>query len=593
MKRKLIIMISLLLVSSMLMCACDEPGGESGAETSVVSALSDTEPVSVPEQSANADHQATTLVVDSVADLRALTVTADEMTVTLLGFYEPGDGGQGIFFWNDRETAPDDGGIYIKCANEKGRFVRLCEDCDRNVKWFGAKGDGRTDDAAAIQAAIDSLPAHGGTVSLPGGTYVVSRTLDIGNGNAKENWSTKHGVALVGSGSGQGVHSSAVPTTVIASAAMESVISVHGLIADVSIKGINVTGNLKAKNGIFLNAFCGLRMSDVRITQFTEKGLYILAGEAPTGNYNIYNRFENVNAVSGANGACCLYMDGCYEVSNDTWLSTFTQCVFDTSNGVGSSAAYFKFVDSISFYSCRFKAEEGSSGIVFDALDNNDFPSGLGFYSCSVSSVKVLEDDEHRMRKSYFYGFSTSDGEIIPEHNRIIGITDTGIMFNMEDVIGGGSGGGFSSLPGKKGLVDLFNNGEWNHYNLAKSKKAIGVHINCNGKLTGGKAYLPNYNNTIGTVHIKVYKWDTDYATSVAGEVLSYYDFVNFEENNWTNFTFSTQLEPGEYVVEFTAETEDDDYGCGVWTQNKGSGVVTYYDGSEVEFGVTVSLDIQ
>jgi hypothetical protein len=39
---------------------------------------------------------------------------------------------------------------------------------------FGATGDGTTDDTAAIQAAIDSLAATGGTVFLPRGTYKVT-----------------------------------------------------------------------------------------------------------------------------------------------------------------------------------------------------------------------------------------------------------------------------------------------------------------------------------------------------------------------------------------------------------------------------------
>jgi hypothetical protein len=42
-----------------------------------------------------------------------------------------------------------------------------------SVKDFGAVGDGVANDTAAIQAAIDSLPANGGTVFVPVGTYLV------------------------------------------------------------------------------------------------------------------------------------------------------------------------------------------------------------------------------------------------------------------------------------------------------------------------------------------------------------------------------------------------------------------------------------
>jgi parallel beta-helix repeat protein len=63
-----------------------------------------------------------------------------------------------------------------------------------NVKDFGATGDGVTDDRAAIQAAIDNLPAVGGVVFLPPGTYVInSGAVNI----------TKSHVSLIGSGPSQ------------------------------------------------------------------------------------------------------------------------------------------------------------------------------------------------------------------------------------------------------------------------------------------------------------------------------------------------------------------------------------------------------
>ena len=51
-----------------------------------------------------------------------------------------------------------------------------------SVKDFGAVGDGVTDDTAAIQAALDSVPEYG-TVIFPSGTYVISNELIINTDN--------------------------------------------------------------------------------------------------------------------------------------------------------------------------------------------------------------------------------------------------------------------------------------------------------------------------------------------------------------------------------------------------------------------------
>lgn len=48
-----------------------------------------------------------------------------------------------------------------------------------NVRDKGARGDGRSDDTAALQAAIDALPGTGGTVHVPGGTYMVDAVRSL------------------------------------------------------------------------------------------------------------------------------------------------------------------------------------------------------------------------------------------------------------------------------------------------------------------------------------------------------------------------------------------------------------------------------
>lgn len=46
-----------------------------------------------------------------------------------------------------------------------------------NVKDYGAVGDGVTDDAAAIQSALDSISVTGGVVFFPNGTYLIKQYL--------------------------------------------------------------------------------------------------------------------------------------------------------------------------------------------------------------------------------------------------------------------------------------------------------------------------------------------------------------------------------------------------------------------------------
>ena len=57
-----------------------------------------------------------------------------------------------------------------------------------DVVSFGAKADGKTDDTAAIQKALDAAGKHGGVVRLPAGKFLVAGSLKI-----------PVGVALVGS----------------------------------------------------------------------------------------------------------------------------------------------------------------------------------------------------------------------------------------------------------------------------------------------------------------------------------------------------------------------------------------------------------
>lgn len=67
------------------------------------------------------------------------------------------------------DTNDADGVIYFDLGAEK--FKRVFNQL--NVKWFGAKGDGATDDTTAIQNAINSVTAQGATLYFPAGIYLI------------------------------------------------------------------------------------------------------------------------------------------------------------------------------------------------------------------------------------------------------------------------------------------------------------------------------------------------------------------------------------------------------------------------------------
>lgn len=388
-------------------------------------------PFNVTEASINSS---LTYHATSIADLKTLTPQQDTFA-SVAGYYTSGDGGGGIFYWDGASSELNNGGtIIIPDSNPTtGRWKRIFTDNNINVKWFGAKGDGTNDDTAEIQAAINSLPTRGGTVYMPGGVYSITSGIVIGDGNGGTSYSSKNGIKVIGEGGAFGYDEPNYrPTVISCDAPISIAMDVRGRISDVHIENLLFRCNLNAVAGVKLRAVSGVIMKNVKIMHYTSVGLSVLGGDAPTGNYNIFNEFDNVNVVSSHDNAICLYMDGNYSVQNDTWITSWRNCRFDTYIGKNSVCAWFKFVDSNSFYRCHFANYDPSSyGVIFDALNNDQFPAGMAFYDCSVQNTTVYEDSTHHIRKNYFYGYGTYDNEILPTHPKLIGFTDDGRSFNM------------------------------------------------------------------------------------------------------------------------------------------------------------------
>jgi hypothetical protein len=116
--------------------------------------------------------------VATIADLRALGTGAfeAEWVAQVNGYHFAGDGGGGQFRFFVGIAGVDNGGTIIHSADLGGTWLRITDN-GINVRQFGARGDGVTDDAAAITAATNW--ADGQDVFFPKGVYRVRSQLAL------------------------------------------------------------------------------------------------------------------------------------------------------------------------------------------------------------------------------------------------------------------------------------------------------------------------------------------------------------------------------------------------------------------------------
>lgn len=126
------------------------------------------------------------VILPNVAALRALPASrvSEIKSVTLLGYYTAGDGGAGPRrVWRSGPYSDNGGSIIV--ANGGGAWVWEDENCDHNLRWWGAKGDGVTDDSLAI---INALVWGGNVSGNPGDTYLYKQIVVSSNPAVTEKW---------------------------------------------------------------------------------------------------------------------------------------------------------------------------------------------------------------------------------------------------------------------------------------------------------------------------------------------------------------------------------------------------------------------
>lgn len=111
------------------------------------------------------------ITVNTTALMTAMTVAklSDNNVISVTNYATDGDEGGGLFFYDSSSVATANGGTIFAPDSGAGRFIRVDQD-KLTFDMFGAVGDGVADDAAAWQAAIDSI-TQGVISGVPGKTY--------------------------------------------------------------------------------------------------------------------------------------------------------------------------------------------------------------------------------------------------------------------------------------------------------------------------------------------------------------------------------------------------------------------------------------
>jgi hypothetical protein len=367
--------------------------------------------------------------VATLAALKALTARPEVVIV---------EGGQakGVWQWElASSTTADDGLVVTPTSGTAGRYKRVY-DGPVNVVWFGAVGDGTTDDTVAIQAAINCGAT---SVYIPSKTFLVSNLLmpnvfnfvlfgdgpssilkqKSGASNAMIYWATAsivyneqtvHNLGIIGtSGSQHSIDLSGSGGTTVHDIYFTDVpagktgIYMNGAAAtqvhDLRVRNIQIYYSSSAGHS---GIRCGPLCTDSEIEDFIMNGglnvdycIYMDSGAIANNvrGSHPYNAKINVMKLVGSNDYCS-FNDVDFDRAEQnvveieaTQILTFTHCHFRAVQS-SKSAVNITGASKASFVNCKWQGEAGSTScVVADSSTSNIFIFGGSIASTASFST--------------------------------------------------------------------------------------------------------------------------------------------------------------------------------------------------------------
>ena len=261
-------------------------------------------------------------VVDNLVGL--LTVPTDAVkSVRVLNYHSDVEGGGGVFYWDaDKDKDEHNGGTVIDptvvyptdwdnqtqlatwfdTANTgTGCWVRQYDDAV-NVKWFGAKGDGSTDDTVSIQTCIDKSPV-GSEIYFKEGTYDIYSEIFV-NRRLTLKGANYHQTIIANKGTGNAISLNVQRIVMSDFFISGNNLSQSGLVLnESSINIYRVRSNGNGVNGLVISPNTWIINIYDSVFAFNgQDGIYAVSS-GPNGQINIVNIVNSTLWLNGRNGA--------------------------------------------------------------------------------------------------------------------------------------------------------------------------------------------------------------------------------------------------------------------------------------------------
>lgn len=279
-----------------------------------------------------------------------------------------------------------------------------------NVKDYGAKGDGVTDDGAAIQAALNAIQAaDAGTLYFPTGVYTTASKFVI-----------DFPVTIVGQGDGWDAWTT-FPTTVGSTLKYTGpnspdpeFIKFTGVnFGGVGMKNIRLDGNNLANKALVLDSVVGGLWENITITNPINVGIYLTGTTGTTS----WNTFTNI-AINCFGNKACIWLSGGVGAGN-TCHNSFNNLRLAYGNtGIGHGI-YLGNCDNNSFV-MTYIYDSGTAagyGVYCDPTEQTGFPIGNEFFHLQASTKGWYQPNTTANAPASIFGYAQDNGQPYPITN--------------------------------------------------------------------------------------------------------------------------------------------------------------------------------